>query len=408
MFAASLLTGVFSGVVGGLFRLLLVNADRLRDELIAWAHTSPQLGWLAPVALGLIGAALARLMVIRFSPEAEGSGVQRVEAVFNGEVNPAGYAILPVKFFGGILAIGSGLALGREGPTVQMGASLGSLVSRFLHNHDEDARIVDAAGAGAGLGVAFNAPIAGALFVFEELTLSFTPWLLLATLAAVAPAVWTMQQMLGNHLDFAVKQISLTAVWKVRPFIVLGTLVGVIGTLYNWTIAGLLRFADNFSGLTSVTRTALIGATIGLAGVFAPMLIGGGDNLTEAVLSGSYAIRALAIIFVIRFFIGPWSYAAGTPGGLFAPILALGASFGALSSELMNYLNPNLGGSPLACSVVAMGALFSATVRAPVTGIILSVEMTGRGDLSLGLLSASLAAMVVATLLKSEPIYETL
>jgi len=114
MFAASLLTGVFSGVVGGLFRLLLVNADRLRDELIAWAHTSPQLGWLAPVALGLIGAALARLMVIRFSPEAEGSGVQRVEAVFNGEVNPAGYAILPVKFFGGILAIGSGLALGCE------------------------------------------------------------------------------------------------------------------------------------------------------------------------------------------------------------------------------------------------------------------------------------------------------
>jgi len=182
--SASLLTGLMIGAVGGIFRMLLVIADRMREGLVVKAHSWPYAGWLAPLALGMTGAALARLMVGRFSPEAEGSGVQRVEAAFTGEVKPASDAILPVKFFGGILAIGSGLALGREGPIVQMGASLASLVSRFLVKGDEDTRIVDAAGAGAGLAVAFNAPIGGSVFVFEELTSRFTPGLLVATLTA--------------------------------------------------------------------------------------------------------------------------------------------------------------------------------------------------------------------------------
>ncbi len=180
---ASLLTGVLIGAVGGAFRLLLNKADDLRYALAGRAHAWPYLGWLAPVTLGTLGAVVARLMVARFAPETEGSGVQRVEAVFAGEVEPARPAIiLPVKFFGGLLAIGSGLALGREGPTVQMGSSLAVLVSRFLIMNDKDRRVIEAAGAGAGLAVAFNAPIGGSVFVFEELTSSFTPWLLVATL----------------------------------------------------------------------------------------------------------------------------------------------------------------------------------------------------------------------------------
>lgn len=405
---SSLFTGLLIGVVGGAFRLLLNMADGLRNALVLWAHAWPHIGWLAPVALGLIGAGLARWMVERFAPEAEGSGVQRVEAVFSGEVKPAGHPILPVKFCGGILAIGSGLALGREGPTVQMGASLAFLVSRFLVNHDEDKRVIDAAGAGAGLAVAFNAPIGGSIFVFEELTSSFTPWLLVATLAAATFAVWIMRLMLGNHLDFAVRQVGLTAVWRGWPFIVLGALLGCVGALYNSTIIGLLRFADGFSRLSAIQRAALIGATVGLAAWFVPAMVGGGDSLTQAVLSERHTVTTLAAIFVLRFFIGPWSYAAGTPGGLFAPLLALRASFGALFGEVLNHFLPAAGISPVACAVVGMATLFSASVRAPLTGIVLTVEMTGRGDLTLALLGASLAAIVVAMLVKSEPIYETL
>src|SRR5580704_810370 len=207
---ASLLAGVLIGVVGGAFRYLLWVADRLRDALVLRAHAWTFTGWLAPVTLGLVGAALARFFVVRFAPHAAGSGIQRVEAVFSGEVRSTPHSIVPVKFFGGLLAMGSGLALGREGPTVQMGASLSSLVSRFLIKDADDGKVLEAAGAGAGLAVAFNAPIGGSIFVFEELTSSFTPWLLVATLAAASVAVWVMRLMLGNALDFRVPQVSLT------------------------------------------------------------------------------------------------------------------------------------------------------------------------------------------------------
>jgi len=405
---ASLLAGVFIGLVGGAFRYCLIAADNGRDALIAWARAWPFIGWLAPIALGLAGAALARFLVVRFAPTAEGSGVQRVEAVFSGDVRLTPLSIVPVKFFGGLLAIGSGLALGREGPTVQMGASLSRLVSRLLIKDDHDIRVIEAAGAGAGLAVAFNAPIGGSIFVFEELTSSFTPWLLVATLAASSVAVLIMRLMLGNALDFTVQQVSLTQPWNVTPFLVLGALLGAAGALYNAATVGLLRLTDRLSGVSSVNRAAIIGATIGLVAWFAPSLVGGGDTLTQVILADRYAVGALVTVFLARFLIGPWSYAAGAPGGLFAPLLVLGASSGALFAGVLNHSMRQSDLSPVAFAVVGMAALFSASVRAPLTGIVLTVEMTGRADLTLALLGASLVAMVVAMLLKSEPIYETL
>ncbi|HZD49118.1 MAG TPA: ClC family H(+)/Cl(-) exchange transporter [Silvibacterium sp.] len=405
---ASLLAGIFIGLVGGAFRYLLIAADNRRDALIAWAHAWPYIGWLAPVALGLTGAAMARIMVVRFAPAAEGSGIQRVEAVFTGEVKPAPHSVVPVKFFGGLLSMGSGLALGREGPTVQMGSTLGLLISRFLTRDDQDTRIIGAAGAGAGLAVAFNAPIGGSIFVFEELTSSFTPWLMVATLAAALVAVWIMRLMLGNTLDFTVRLVSLTQVWRTGPFLALGALLGAVGALYNAATVGLLRFGDRLRKLSSINRAAMIGATVGLVAWFAPATVGGGEALTQAILADRYAVGGLLTLFLARFLLGPWSYAAGAPGGLFAPLLVLGASSGALFAGVLNHFLPLLSLSPVACAVVGMAALFSASVRAPLTGIVLTVELTGRGDLTLGLLGASLMAMVVAMLLRSEPIYETL
>jgi CIC family chloride channel protein len=405
---ASLATGLLIGGVGGAFRLLLIKADDVRGEIVLWAHKWPYTGWLVPVALGLVGTAVARWLVVRFAPTAEGSGVQRVEAVFNGEVKPAPHGIVLVKFLGGLLAMGSGLALGREGPTVQMGASLASVVSRFLLKQERDTKVVMAAGAGAGLAVAFNAPVGGSVFVFEELASTFTQWLLMGTLAATTFAVWTMRLFLGNHLDFVVRQVNLTAVWKGWPFLVLGAMLGAVGALYNSIIIALLRACDRFVRISTIQRAALIGASIGLIAWFAPAMVGGGDNLTQAVLSDHYAITALAGVFVLRFLIGPWSYAAGAPGGLFAPMLLLGASFGALFGGVLHHFLPSLGITSVACAVVGMATLFTACVRAPLTGIVLTVEMTGRGDLTIALLGASLVAMVVTTLVGCEPIYETL
>ena len=404
---ASILGGILIGVVGGAFRYCLILSDNLRSQMILWAHSWPHVGWLLPVAVGAMGAWLARILVVRFAPTAEGSGVQRVEAMFSGEVPPATMAVVPVKFFGGLLAMGSGLALGREGPTVQMGASFGVLMSRFLVKDPEDRRVVDAASAGAGLAVAFNAPIGGSIFVFEELTSSFTPWLLVSTLGAATVAVWLMRVLLGNTLSFSVVQVSPTEIWNKWPFVALGALLGATGALYNAAIMALLHVADQLSRFSSLYRAALIGGVVGLIGWFVPAMVGGGDTLTQSILPNQFTLTSLLIIFGVRFLLGPWSYVAGAPGGLFAPLILLGASSGALFAGIVNHF-ATVHVDPVACAIVGMGALFTASVRAPLTGIVLAVEMTGRADLTLGLLGACLMAMLVTMLLQSEPIYESL
>jgi chloride channel protein, CIC family len=406
--AASALTGLVIGVVGSAFRYLLLRADGFRNALALAAHGWPHMGWMAPVLLSAAGAGLARMLVVHFQPYAAGSGIQQVEAVFSGEAKQAGIGIVPVKFVGGLLAMGSGLALGLEGPTVQMGSSLAFWGSKWLLRDEADRKVVGAAGAGAGLGVAFNAPVGGAVFVFEELTSSFTPWLLVATLAAASAAVWAMRLLLGNNIHFTVNHITSNETQMLTPYLALGAMLGAVGALYNRVSVALLRFSDRLVRITSVYWATLVGAGVGLVVWFAPNLAGGGDPLTQGILSNKYGIGALLVGFVLRFLIGPWSYAAGTPGGLFAPMLVLGASFGALFGGVANHFIPGIDLSPVACAVVGMAALFSASVRAPLTGIVLAVEMTGRGDLTLGLLAGSMGAMVVAMLLKSEPIYVTL
>lgn len=155
-------------------------------------------------------------------------------------------------------------------------------------------------------------------------------------------------------------------------------------------------------------RAAFIGAVVGLVAYLNPALVGSGDTLTQSILSGGLPLRALGLIFLVRFLLGPWSYAAGTPGGMFAPLLLLGTAFGALFAGTVHIISPNLTVSPVDFAIVGMVALFAASVRAPLTGVVLAIEMTGRGDLSLGMLAAALGAMLVAMLLKSPPIYESL
>jgi chloride channel protein, CIC family len=406
--AASILGGLLIGIVGGLFRYFLNLSDHLRTAMVTRAHSHPYLGWLLSLFVGAAGAFLARLLVVKLAPTAEGSGVQRVEAVFSGEVEPASAVVAPVKFLGGLLAMGSGLALGREGPTVQMGASFGEWVSKFLLHDEEDCRVVQAASAGAGLAVAFNAPIGGSIFVFEELTSNITPWLLVSTLAAATVAVSLMRAMLGNTFSFRVPQVSATENWIKWPFLMLGVFLGVLGAVYNLVVMALLRSSDKMQKLTSLQRAAIIGAVVGLVAWFVPGMVGGGDSLTQAILTNQFAIGSLVAIFVVRFLLGPWSYAAGCPGGLFAPLLLLGAASGALFAGTLHHFVPTANVSPVACAIVGMGALFTASVRAPLTGIVLTVEMTGRADLTLSLLGASLTAMLVTMLLQSEPIYDSL
>jgi chloride channel protein, CIC family len=404
----ALAAGALSGLVGALFRLSLEEADRLRDGLIGWAHGRETVGFFIVLALCAGATALAAWLVRRYSPHAGGSGIPHVEAVLRGELPEAPFYLIPVKFVGGLLAIGAGLALGREGPSVHMGASLAHLVGKMFHRGWPDCRVLVAAGAGAGLGTAFNAPIAGAVFVLEELVQRFEPRIAIAALGAAATALGVARVLLGDAPDFHVNTVGFGDAGTRPLYFVFGAAAGLLAIAYNRVLLATREAARRLTVAPVELRAGLIGAAVGVLGWFAPELIGGGDGITQRVLTGNVSLAAIPAIFLVRFVLGAVSYAAGTPGGLFAPMLVLGAQFGFVSGAVCRALLPYLDIQPEAFAIVGIAAFFTGVVRAPITGIVLATEMTGSVSMLLPMLCACSVAMLAPTLLKDPPIYESL
>ena len=244
--------------------------------------------------------------------------------------------------------------------------------------------------------------------MFEELTLSFTPRLVLATIGCGAAAAVVLRVLLGDTQEFVAGLPAAPALWHLLLFFALGAALGVVGAAYNALTLRLLSIAEAMRSLSTLARAAVVGAVIGVMAWFFPLFVGGGDDLAQSILSGRIVLGELILLFAVRFLIGPFCYAAGTPGGLFAPLLAVGAAFGALFAGVGNLWAPSEEFSPIAFAVVGMCALFTAIVRAPLTGIALTIEMTGRPDLVLAMLTASLGAVFMATWIGAEPIYDSL
>ena len=404
----SLLAGVVSGLLGAVFRLSLDQADRLRDALITWAHGETLGGFLLVTAICAAATAGAAWLVRCFSPQAEGSGIPNVEAVIRGELAPAPYRLIPVKFLGGLLAIGSGLALGREGPSVQMGASTAHLMGKLFRRNEDDCKTLLAAGAGAGLATAFNAPIAGAAFVLEELVRRFDTRITIATLGASAGAIAVARVLLGDAPDFRVEPLPYPGFGTVAIHLALGVVAGFLGIVYNRALLATLAAIEQLHRWPVELRAALVGAAVGVTAWFAPGWVGGGDAITQRTLAGRESVAILPIIFLFRFGFGAVSYAARTPGGLFAPMLVLGAQSGLLFGILCNQWFPSAAPDPTVLAVVGMAAFFSAVVRAPLTGIVLVMEMTASFTSLLPMLAACFVAMLVPNMLRNPPIYDSL
>lgn len=398
--------GVLAGLIGTAFRVALVAADNFRISTIDYFHEWPWIGWIVPVSAAALAVVIARYIVVRI-PEAAGSGVQRVEASVREQIDPDGIRVIPAKFVGGVLAIGSGMALGREGPTVQMAASIGTASARVAKVDRDDELCVQAALAGAGLGVAFNAPLGGAIFVIEELTKSVRMKVITLTLLATGTAVGVMRLLIGGAPDFTAGHLPQGSLVGFPVYLAFGFIVGIVGAFYSRTIVVFLDLFNRFARVPLLVRAGLVGALVGLVGWFAPSIVGGGDNITQNVLTGSSTVLALVGIIVVRWFLGPLSYSVATPGGLFAPLLVLGACLGALCGLAVNSITPDLA-HPATFALAGMSALFAAVVRAPITGVVLVVEMTAISNQFVPIMIATAAAMVSVTMMKSEPIYDTL
>jgi CIC family chloride channel protein len=310
------------------------------------------------------------------------------------------------------------MMLGPEGPGVQMGAVGARLIGTVFRRGWSDLQALIAGGAGAGIAVAFNAPIAGAVFVLEELVRRFDIRNAIAGLGASSSAILVSRLLLGDEPEFhvAISEHGSTlvgghlyvtaATWSL--YVMLGALAGALAVLYNKLIMGTLSLSDRLGKWSVEVKAAMVGTIIGTVGWFSPELVGVGDNIIQRVLVGGAAASGMLVVFVIRFVLSGSCYAARTPGGLFAPLLTLGALTGFVFGKVCDGAFPNIGVDPQAFSVVGMAAFFVGVVRVPVTAIVLVIEMTAAFRTLLPMLVACFTAMLAVTMLNNPPIYDSL
>jgi CIC family chloride channel protein len=408
LFPRALLVGALAGGLAVAFRWALEGGELLRNWLIAWAHDASPWSWLVPPLAGALSAGLAVALVHRIAPEAAGSGIPHLKAVLYWFRSMRWQAILPVKFFGGLLGIGGGLALGREGPTVQMGGALGAAVAHWLQVSPRERQTLIAAGAGAGLAAAFNAPLAGLAFVLEELQRHFAPAVFGATFVAALTADVVTRSVTGQLPVFHVAPMPVLPLLALPVILVLGLLAGVLGVAFNRSLLHALTVFTRVRRWPASLHGVLVGAAVGLLGLCIPTALGSGQRLVEAVLQGQIRLLYIPGWFLLRFGLTMVSYGCGAPGGIFAPLLVLGALLGLAVGELAHLGLPGIVPSPAPFAVIGMAAYFAAIVRAPLTGIVLIVEMTNSYELMLPLLVACFAAYAVADFIMDRPIYEAL
>ena len=402
------LVGLGAGLVAAFFRLSLDGANAVRGALGEWAHVNPSWGWIFPVLFSLIGASLSVWLVRRYAPEASGSGIPHLEAVLHRYRTLDWRRVLGVKFAAGVLALGSGLALGREGPTVQMGGATGDAIALALKSRPRERRTLIAAGAGAGLAAAFNAPLSGLTFVLEEVQRDFHPIVFAAAFVAAVIADIVARLISGSDPVFAIPAYPAPPMTALPTFVVLGVAAGVLGVVFNRGLLMALTLIARLPARRVQGYALALGAVVGLVSWWSPEAVGSGHGLAEIVLAGNMALAIIPLFFLLRLALTLGSYSTGAAGGIFAPLLVLGALIGLATGQIAQFVSPALAPQPAVFAVVGMAAYFTAIVRAPLTGIVLIVEMTGNYEQMLPLLVSCFCAYAVAEMLRELPIYESL
>jgi chloride channel protein, CIC family len=405
--------GFATGVVGAGFHLAVDALSRWPTWLAGYLDGSPYI-LVAAAAIAAVGVTLAFLLTRYLAPETAGSGVPEVEGALEGIREVRWRRVLPVKFVGGVLGLSSGLVGGREGPTIHMGASIGAALAEWLRLDKEDLHTLLAAGAAAGLSAAFNAPLAAVLFVIEETRKQFryTFRSYVGVIVASAASAFGMEIVGGTAPPLLIRTDAVPLL-LLPTFMVLGALLGVLGVMFNVCLVTALDWRARIFRRVPVLYAVIVGAAIGILAVVLPLAVNGGETLIPHLVGANLPLSTLLLIALVRFFGTMASYPAGVPAGIFAPLLTYATTVGLAAALLLQMglaytpvaVPPLLGA---AFAVAAMGGLFSATVRAPLVGVVLVVELTGAFELTLPLIVTCVTAHVVAQWLGGRPIYEVL
>lgn len=400
-----ILIGAIAGIIVSLFRLLI---EEMMDHVVTlylWLRGNPV--WIIPWALIMLACAFIVGSLIKSEPNIKGSGIPQVEGTLQGEIKLKWFSVLWKKFVGGVLSVGSGLFLGREGPSIQLGAMVGQGFSEYTKASTSEKKIFISSGAAAGLGAAFNAPIAGLLFVIEEVHHHFSPLIWLTSLTAALTANLISLNFFGLKPVLFIANVPSLPLKYYGLLILLGIILGILGYVYQVMLLSLPQLYKRSylpEHLYGIIPFLLI---IPIA-LFFPHYLGGGNQIVLSIGEQIFPLIVLISLFVLRFIFSMVSYGANLPGGIFLPILTLGALIGAIYGTILHRW---FGMDPMLIrdfAIFAMAGYFTAIGKAPLTAIILVTEMVGNITHLMPLAVCSLTAYVVNDLLGGNPIYESL
>lgn len=395
--------GLLTGLVVSAFRLIIQHFLQFVKTSFAYFHLHPW--WLIAWAAGSVVLALLLGWLAQHYPDIKGSGIPQVEGQLTNQFDEQWWPVLWRKFLGGIFAIGSGLYLGREGPSIQLGATIGQGVEEFAKVDHLNRLIGIASGAAAGLAAAFNAPIAATIFILEEVYHNFSPLIWLATFVSSLCSNMVAMQFFGLHPVLAVPYEHMLPNNLYWHLIVLGIMLGILGRLYQVVILSLSRWAAKLRFIPPIAYPVIpFLMVIPIAWCF-PLTLGGGNELIIALRSLPLSLSLFVGLFVLRFVFSMISYGSQLPGGIFLPILTLGAILGAVYCTLMVRLGlmparylPNF-------IIYAMAGYFACISKAPFTAILLITEMVGSLSHLMPLALVAVVAYLVVDFLHGEPVY---
>jgi len=398
---------VLALVIGALTGLAVVAFILLTERMGMRLYPVGGAPWrrlLFPV----VGSLGIGYLLYRYFPDARGSGVPQTKAALFAREGRITLRTVLGKFLCTSATLASGIPLGREGPSVQVGGGIASVLGRLLGLRTELVKKLIPVGAAAAIAAAFNTPLAAVLFSLEEIMGDLHAPVMGAVVLASATAWIVLRMLLGNHPLFKVPQYQLVSPAEFAVYAVLGVAGGLVSVAFTKLLLGMrarfLRFPQNTVWFQPVAG----GLLVGVVGWFVPQVLGVGYGFVGDALNGNMAFKMMLLLVVLKLLTVTTSYASGNAGGIFGPALFIGAMLGGTVGTVAHRLFPAYTATPGAYALVGMGAAFAGIVRAPMTSVLMIFEMTQDYAVIVPLMIANLVSLFIASRLQHEPIYEAL